>query len=477
MSHILIVEDETIIRSALRRLLERNQYEVSEAGSVQEAQERYSIPGFDLIVSDLRLPGAPGTELIKLAEGTPVLIMTSYASLRSAVDSMKMGAVDYIAKPFDHDEMLQTVARILTDHQHNAATQAQPSRGASAASATTDREDIGIIGHCAPMQDLFGKIRKVAPTDSNVLIQGESGTGKELVAEAIHQLGARKSGPFVAVNAAAIPSELIESELFGHEKGAFTGAINQAIGKFEQANGGTLFLDEIGDMPAEAQTRLLRALQSGTIRRVGGRQEISVNARIIAATNRNLAPMIAAGTFREDLFYRLNVVPIELPPLRQRREDIGVLAQHFLVKAAEDGLSRHAITSDAVRALEQRSWPGNVRELRNVIYRLALMARDDTIDAASVRDILGDSDSVGKPGKADGFRAALDQWLALTPVQKGALYRNALAAFEKPLFEHALAQTSGNQLRAAHVLGINRNTLRKRIVELGIDPDRFGHAI
>ena len=178
MSHILIVEDETIIRSALRRLLARNQYEVSEAGSVQEAQERYSIPGFDLIVSDLRLPGAPGTELIKLAEGTPVLIMTSYASLRSAVDSMKMGAVDYIAKPFDHDEMLQTVARILTDHQHNAATQAQPSRGASAASATTDREDIGIIGHCAPMQDLFGKIRKVAPTDSNVLIQGESGTGK-----------------------------------------------------------------------------------------------------------------------------------------------------------------------------------------------------------------------------------------------------------------------------------------------------------
>lgn len=217
MSHILIVEDETIIRSALRRLLERNQYEVSEAGSVQEAQERYSIPGFDLIVSDLRLPGAPGTELIKLAEGTPVLIMTSYASLRSAVDSMKMGAVDYIAKPFDHDEMLQTVARILQDHQQSAAALAQPSRGNGSAPSDAAQGDIGIIGHCAPMQDLFSKIRKVAPTDSNVLIQGESGTGKELVARALHNLSRRAKAPMISVNCAAIPETLIESELFGHE--------------------------------------------------------------------------------------------------------------------------------------------------------------------------------------------------------------------------------------------------------------------
>lgn len=254
MSHILIVEDETIIRSALRRLLERNQYEVSEAGSVQEAQERYSIPGFDLIVSDLRLPGAPGTELIKLAEGTPVLIMTSYASLRSAVDSMKMGAVDYIAKPFDHDEMLQTVARILSDHQQSAAVQAQPARSASATAAGSGRDDIGIIGHCAPMQDLFGKIRKVAPTDSNVLIQGESGTGKELVARALHNLSRRAKAPMISVNCAAIPETLIESELFGHEKGAFTGASAGRAGLVEAADGGTLFLDEIGELPLDRKS-------------------------------------------------------------------------------------------------------------------------------------------------------------------------------------------------------------------------------
>ncbi len=245
MPHILIVEDETIIRSALRRLLERNQYQVSEAGSVQEAQERYSIPGFDLIVSDLRLPGAPGTELIKLAEGTPVLIMTSYASLRSAVDSMKMGAVDYIAKPFDHDEMLQAAARILRDHQEARSKPAEsPSKNAGKPAASADG-DIGIIGSCAVMQDLYGKIRKVAPTDSNVLIQGESGTGKELVARALHNLSRRAKAPLISVNCAAIPESLIESELFGHEKGAFTGASAGRAGLVEAADGGTLFLDEI----------------------------------------------------------------------------------------------------------------------------------------------------------------------------------------------------------------------------------------
>ncbi|HCA66463.1 MAG TPA: response regulator, partial [Pseudomonas sp.] len=288
MSHILIVEDETIIRSALRRLLERNQYEVSEAGSVQEAQERYSIPGFDLIVSDLRLPGAPGTELIKLAEGTPVLIMTSYASLRSAVDSMKMGAVDYIAKPFDHDEMLQTVARILQDHQQSAAALAQPSRGNGSAPSDAAQGDIGIIGHCAPMQDLFSKIRKVAPTDSNVLIQGESGTGKELVARALHNLSRRAKAPMISVNCAAIPETLIESELFGHEKGAFTGASAGRAGLVEAADGGTLFLDEIGELPLEAQARLLRVLQEGEIRRVGSVQSQKVDVRLIAATHRDL---------------------------------------------------------------------------------------------------------------------------------------------------------------------------------------------
>ncbi|MGH8346365.1 MAG: sigma-54-dependent transcriptional regulator, partial [Pseudomonas sp.] len=273
MPHILIVEDETIIRSALRRLLERNQYQVSEAGSVQEAQERFTIPSFDLIVSDLRLPGAPGTELIKLAQGTPVLIMTSYASLRSAVDSMKMGAVDYIAKPFDHDEMLQAAARILRDRQTaqagGEAVAGKAANGAVKSGTDNSNGEIGIIGSCPPMQDLYGKIRKVAPTDSNVLIQGESGTGKELVARALHNLSKRAKAPMISVNCAAIPESLIESELFGHEKGAFTGASAGRAGLVEAADGGTLFLDEIGELPLESQARLLLVLQECEIRRVG----------------------------------------------------------------------------------------------------------------------------------------------------------------------------------------------------------------
>ncbi|PZR43390.1 MAG: response regulator, partial [Stutzerimonas stutzeri] len=332
---MLIVEDETIIRSALRRLLERNQYEVSEAGSVQEAQERYSIPGFDLIVSDLRLPGAPGTELIKLAEGTPVLIMTSYASLRSAVDSMKMGAVDYIAKPFDHDEMLQTVARILQDHQQSAAALAQPSRGNGSAPSDAAQGDIGIIGHCAPMQDLFSKIRKVAPTDSNVLIQGESGTGKELVARALHNLSRRAKAPMISVNCAAIPETLIESELFGHEKGAFTGASAGRAGLVEAADGGTLFLDEIGELPLEAQARLLRVLQEGEIRRVGSVQSQKVDVRLIAATHRDLKTLAKTGQFREDLYYRLHVIALKLPPLRERGNDVLEIAKAFLARQGE----------------------------------------------------------------------------------------------------------------------------------------------
>ena len=339
MSHILIVEDETIIRSALRRLLERNQYEVSEAGSVQEAQERFSIPSFDLIVSDLRLPGAPGTELIKLAEGTPVLIMTSYASLRSAVDSMKMGAVDYIAKPFDHDEMLQTVARILHDRQQAAAAPAETSRNATpAADATTEDSingDLGIIGRCGPMQDLFGKIRKVAPTDSNVLIQGESGTGKELVARAMHNLSRRAKAPMISVNCAAIPETLIESELFGHEKGAFTGASAGRAGLVEAADGGTLFLDEIGELPLEAQARLLRVLQEGEIRRVGSTQSQKVNVRLVAATHRDLKTLAKNGQYREDLYYRLHVIALKLPPLRERGADVLEIAKAFLARQSE----------------------------------------------------------------------------------------------------------------------------------------------
>jgi len=386
MPHILIVEDETIIRSALRRLLERNQYEVSEAGSVQEAQERYSIPSFDLIISDLRLPGAPGTELIRLAEGTPVLIMTSYASLRSAVDSMRMGAMDYIAKPFDHDEMLQAVARILRERQNAPQTPAASQGTAATSQSGEAQSDIGIIGSCSAMQDLFGKIRKVAPTDSTVLIQGESGTGKELVARALHNLSRRAKAPLISVNCAAIPETLIESELFGHEKGAFTGATAGRTGLVEAADGGTLFLDEIGELPLEAQARLLRVLQEGEIRRVGSVQSQKVDVRLIAATHRDLKSLAKTGQFREDLFYRLNVIALKLPPLRERGGDVLEIARAFLQRQAkrmERGELRFA--PEAEKTISQYTWPGNVRELENAIERAVILCDGSVISA----DLLG----------------------------------------------------------------------------------------
>jgi len=323
------------------------------------------------------------------------------------------------------------------------------------------------------MQEVYRMITRVLRNDLTVLILGESGTGKELVAEAIHQLGARKAGPFVALNTAAIPRELIESELFGHEKGAFTGAVSRNIGKFEQAHGGTLFLDEIGDMPPEAQTRLLRALQSGKIRRVGGRDEIAVDVRIIAATNRDLAPMIAAGSFREDLFYRLNVVPIQLPPLRERKGDIEPLVSHFLRQAVAEGLPSRTVSKETLTLLEQQPWRGNVRELRNLVFRAVLFSRDERIETGAVQQLLRDAQA-DVTGTAD-FDSALSAWLGAAQPAAGALYHEALAAFEKPLFEHALRATGGNQLRAAQLLGINRNTLRKRLDDLAIDPDRFNH--
>ncbi|PJY95358.1 sigma-54-dependent transcriptional regulator [Pseudomonas donghuensis] len=391
MPHILIVEDETIIRSALRRLLERNQYQVSEAGSVQEAQERFSIATFDLIVSDLRLPGAPGTELIKLGQGTPVLIMTSYASLRSAVDSMKMGAVDYIAKPFDHDEMLQAVARILRDRQNAPAVATERGNGKAApgdkaATSTAANGEIGIIGSCPPMQDLYGKIRKVAPTDSNVLIQGESGTGKELVARALHNLSRRAKAPMISVNCAAIPETLIESELFGHEKGAFTGASAGRAGLVEAADGGTLFLDEIGELPLEAQARLLRVLQEGEIRRVGSVQSQKVDVRLIAATHRDLKNLAKVGQFREDLYYRLHVIALKLPALRERGTDVNEIANAFLARqSARVGRNDLRFGHDAEQAIRHYSWPGNVRELENAVERAVILCESPEISA----DLLG----------------------------------------------------------------------------------------
>ena len=379
MSHILVVEDEAIIRQAVRRLLQRHDHEVTDVDSLDAAKEQ-DFSQFDMIISDLRLPGGNGTELITLAGNTPVLIMTSYASLRSAVDAMKLGAVDYIAKPFDHDEMLQAVTRILSKGKMSSET---PATVTGDASPDPEGSSTGIIGSCEPMQLLFRKISKVAPTDATVLIQGESGNGKELVARALHSQSRRANNPLISVNCAAIPETLIESELFGHEKGAFTGATAQRQGLVEAADGGTLFLDEIGELPLEAQARLLRVLQEGEIRRVGSVQSHKVNVRLVAATHRHLKELASMGEFREDLYYRLNVVELHLPPLRERGEDVVEIATAMLTRACER-MQQPAMqfSDEALHAIRTYHWPGNVRELENAVERAVILADDNSIEAS-----------------------------------------------------------------------------------------------
>ena len=464
MRRALLVEDDGAIATVIIAGLQEEGFTVDRCDSIAGRDRLLRDNRYDVMLTDVVLADGDGIETLGAAQALqpamPVIILSAQNTLDTAVRATGTGAFEYFPKPFDLDELVR------------AARQAADRAGTDDTDAAEAGEGLPLIGRSPAMQDVYRMITRVLRNDLTVLILGESGTGKELVAEAIHQLGHRQGGPFVPVNAAAIPRELIESELFGHEKGAFTGAVSRSIGKFEQASGGTLFLDEIGDMPAEAQTRLLRALQSGRIRRVGGREEISVSVRIIAATNRDLAPMIADGSFREDLFYRLNVVPIRLPPLRERAGDIEPLSLHFLRLAAAEGLPLRRLSADALDVLASQPWRGNVRELKNFIYRAALLSREDTIDAATLRQMVSLSSDAERTGGVD-FAAAVAAWLGDAAPKEGQVYHSALAAFEKPLFEHALAKTGGNQLRAAALLGINRNTLRKRLSDLAIDPDRF----
>ncbi len=461
---VLLVEDDASIALVITAALEAEGFRVTHCDSIAERDRLIAGQRFAALVTDVMLTDGDGIETIgtvrAAAPDMPIIILSAQNTLDTAVRASDTGAFEYFPKPFDIDELARTVRQAV----------GSASRGGEAGE-DAPVAGLPLVGRSAPMQAVYRMITRVLRNDLTVLVLGESGTGKELVAEAIHQLGHRKDGPFVAVNTAAIPAELIESELFGHEKGAFTGAVARHIGKFEQANGGTLFLDEIGDMPMQAQTRLLRALQSGSVRRVGGREEIKVDVRIVAATNRDLEPMIAAGTFREDLFYRLNVVPITLPPLRERADDIPALARHFLHLAAGEGLPRHQLSDEASALLSRQPWRGNVRELRNFIYRLALLAREDAIDADSVASLLQQAvRSDGEGGGALDLAGAVVEWLAVNRPAPGTVYDAALAAFERPLFIEALRETQGNQLRAAQLLGINRNTLRKRLSDLAIDP-------
>ncbi|WP_271077874.1 sigma-54-dependent transcriptional regulator [Aurantiacibacter sp. MUD61] len=464
----LLIEDDTAIATVIRAGLEAEGFTVEAQDSVAGRDSSLAAGQFDVMLTDVMLSDGDGIETLGEVRtrypDLPIIILSAQNTLDTAVRATDRGAFEYFPKPFDLNEVVR------------AARQAADSLGKNAAELEDVGDGLPLIGRSAAMQDVYRLITRVLHNDLSVLVLGESGTGKELVAEAIHQLGSRKTGPFVAVNAAAIPRELIESELFGHEKGAFTGATTRNIGKFEQANGGTLFLDEIGDMPAEAQTRLLRALQAGRIRRVGGSQEISVDVRVIAATNRDLAPMIAEGSFREDLYYRLNVVPIQLPPLRDRAGDVEPLAKHFLKLAATEGLPARTLSDEAVRILGEQPWRGNVRELRNLVYRAALLSRDDVIDAETVSGLLDTSLQTADVDPSGDIEDQIAGWLSAQNFADGMLYQQASEKLERPVFRHALQATGGNQLKAAQLLGINRNTLRKRLQDLDIDPDQFSRS-
>lgn len=464
---VLIVEDDASIGLVVSAALAAEEIDVQLCDTVSARDVALANGHFDLMLTDVVLKDSDGLatlkELMTATPDMPVIIMSAQNTLETAVRASEINAFEYFPKPFDLNDLVLAVKQGIEKRRTVPDSPADMLAEAN----------LPMIGRSAAMQDVYRMVARLLRNDLSVLISGESGTGKELVAEAIHSLGHRKTGPFVAVNMAAIPSELIEAELFGHEKGSFTGAVGQAIGRFEQAQGGTLFLDEIGDMPKHAQTRLLRALQSGVISRIGGKASIRLDVRIIAATNQNLEELIAKGAFREDLFYRLNVVPINMPPLRDRTEDIGLLAQHFLSLAAKDGLPTRKIDDSAITTLMTMPWRGNIRELRNLVYRLALVCREDTITEATILQNVEHTFDANAPLQGASFEAAVSQFLREQKLRGSArekLYPKALAQFEIPLLQHVMRQVKGNQLKAAALLGINRNTLRKKLTDYAIGP-------
>jgi len=463
MYRILIVEDESIIRMALRKLLERHDYRVSEAESVKEATRSYDINHFDLIISDLRLPGAPGTELITLSTKTPVLIMTSYASLRSAVDAMRMGAVDYIAKPFDHQEMVKTVQRILSEQSTRGNMDALRPLAGNNNSANNNANmgsgDKQMIGTSPVMLNLFHQITKVSPTSATILIEGETGTGKELVARAIHNASTRASNSLISINCAAIPENLIESELFGHEKGAFTGANSQRDGLIVSADGGTLFLDEIGELPLEAQARLLRVLQEGEVRPVGSTKTQKVNVRLLAATHRNLHSRCQEGIFREDLFFRLNVINLQVPPLRARGADVIVLAESLIARFCEaNNRSFLQLSPKARQLIGKHSWPGNVRELENAMQRAVILCEHPKEIDEHLLDLTAE---LSRKGPSVNAKHTFQHPESFLPEEDLSLEDY----FQRMVLDN---QDSMNETELAKKLGISRKCLWERRQKLGI---------
>ena len=473
---ILLADDDRSIRTVLSHALVRAGYDVRATGNAATLWSWIQDGAGDMVITDVILPDQNGLDLVprirKLRPSLRVIVMSAQNTLATAVRATERGAFEYLPKPFDINELVGVVKRGLM---------ASAANGPDRRTERVPDDSLPLIGRSPAMQEIYRTLARLMPTDLSVVVTGESGTGKELIARALHDYGKRKNRPFVAINMAAIPRDLIESELFGHEKGAFTGADSRAPGRFAQAEGGTLFLDEIGDMPIEAQTRLLRVLQQGEYLPVGGRSPMRANVRIVAATHRDLRTLIRQGLFREDLFYRLNVVPIRVPPLRERPEDIPDLVGHFLARAEAEGLPRKVLDDAAVARLARARWPGNVRELENLIRRLAALYSEETITTGIVEAELADRDGApaadpDEAGAEEGsiggsverhLRAYFDAHDGKLPAS--GLYARVIREVERPLIELSLAATNGNQLRTAGMLGLNRNTLRKKISDLGID--------
>lgn len=464
MTDVWIVDDDRSIRWVLEKALTRENIDCVSFGSADEALEKLGTGAAPrVLVSDIRMPGASGLDLLHQVKQAhpdlPVIIMTAYSDLDSAVAAFQGGAFEYLPKPFDVDQAVALVRRALE--------QVTPQSGAPTAEPVAPE----ILGQAPAMQEVFRAIGRLAQSHATVLINGESGTGKELVARALHRHSPRREGPFIALNTAAIPRDLLESELFGHEKGSFTGAAAQRRGRFEEAAGGTLFLDEIGDMPAELQTRLLRVLSDGQFYRVGGHQPLRANVRVITATHQNLEQRVKEGLFREDLFHRLNVIRLRLPPLRERREDIPALARHFLVSSAQQlGVEAKRLTETTLKFLQAAPWPGNVRQLENLCHWLTVMAPGQQIEIDDLPAEMRNADVA--PGAADWqvlLAATADELLATQP---GTVWANLTLVLEATLIRRALAATGGRRIEAAQLLGIGRNTITRKIQELGLNDEK-----
>jgi two-component system nitrogen regulation response regulator GlnG len=467
MSHVvLLADDDAAIRMVLNQALTRAGYEVRPTGNISTMWNWVSRGEGDILITDVAMPDGNAFEVMpkikKLRPDLPMVVMSAQNTFMTAIRASEVGAYEYLPKPFDITEVLSVVARALADAKKPTTAERK---------AEEPGESMPLVGRSTAMQDIYRALARLMQTDLTVMITGESGTGKELVARALHDFGKRRNGPFVAINMAAIPRDLIEAELFGHEKGAFTGANTRSSGRFEQAEGGTLFLDEIGDMPMDAQTRLLRVLQEGEYTMVGGRSSIKTNVRIVAATHRDLSQMIRQGLFREDLYYRLNVVPIRLPPLRERVDDVGDLAMHFLKTAQREGEPIKSISPEAIRLMQNYSWPGNVRELENLVRRLSALYADEMISAEIVQNELNIVDRQSTTGITGPMDVSMAVETHVGQVLRefepnlppAGLYQRVIDKVEAPLIAMALNACGGNQIKAADLLGLNRNTLRKKI--------------